>query len=455
MKIIISLFLQIFLLCSYNAKATELFNGKNLKGWKVKNGSAEFKVDNGEIVGISKKESPNTFLVTKKLYTNFILEFEVKMENGLNSGVQFRSKSYEEYHNGRVHGLQVEIDDSPRKWSGGVYDEARKGWRYPLEYNPEAKNAYKSNQWNKVKVIASGDKIATWINGINCAYLIEEEVETGFIGLQVHSIGNHDELNGKTIRWRNISLEKIDENYEFNTTATVVNYALNTLSKEEIADGWKLLWDGKTTTGWKGAKIEGFPKNGWEIKDGILSVLASEGKESENGGDIVTTKKYKNFILEVDFKFSKGSNSGIKYFVDPNLNMGKGSAIGCEFQILDDRYHPDAKKGVNGNRTIGSLYDLIRANGKEYNPFLPNEKYVNQEDWNRARIVVKDDLVQHYLNGCKVVEYRRNTQLWRAIVAYSKYKDWPEFGEAESGAILLQDHGDLVSFKNIKIKELK
>ncbi|KAA6327932.1 hypothetical protein EZS27_023118, partial [termite gut metagenome] len=135
----------------------------------------------------------------------------------------------------------------------------------------------------------------------------------------------------------------------------------NTLSQKEIKDGWALLWDGKTTNGWRGIKLSSFPQNGWKIENGILKVLKSEGKESANGGDIVSIQTYRNFILKVDFKITEGANSGVKYFVDPNMNKGEGSAIGCEYQLLDDDIHPDAKLGVAGNRTLGSLYDLIPA----------------------------------------------------------------------------------------------
>ena len=135
----------------------------------------------------------------------------------------------------------------------------------------------------------------------------------------------------------------------------------NSLTRKEKKDGWALLWDGKTTEGWRGAKLDAFPENGWVVEDGVLKVLAGNGGESTNGGDIITTRTYKNFILKVDFKITEGANSGIKYFVDPTLNKGAGSAIGCEFQILDDLRHPDAKLGVKGNRTLGSLYDLIPA----------------------------------------------------------------------------------------------
>jgi hypothetical protein len=297
-----------------------------------------------------------------------------------------------------------------------------------------------------------------WLNGIPTANLVEDVVETGFIGLQVHSIGNNEALAGKQVWWKNLRLKPAtasDVHALGDIDAPVVSYLPNELTESEKADGWKLLWDGKTTNGWRGAKLTTFPEKGWMIKDGILQIQPSDGGESTNGGDIVTEKKFKNFILEVDFIFTKGANSGIKYFVDTELNKGAGSSIGCEFQILDDDVHPDAKLGVNGNRTMGSLYDLIKADGKQFNSALPREKYVNGYDqWNRARIVVNGNIVQHFLNGIKVVEYNRGTQMWRALVAYSKYKDWPNFGEHEYGNILLQDHGNEVKFRSIKIKEL-
>jgi sugar phosphate isomerase/epimerase len=222
----------------------------------------------------------------------------------------------------------------------------------------------------------------------------------------------------------------------------------NVLTAEEAAQGWTLLWDGKTTNGWRGAKIKEFPAKGWEIKDGCLRVLPSKGKESANGGDIITTRRYRNFILKVDFKITQGANSGVKYFVDPELNKGEGSAIGCEFQILDDERHPDAKLGVGGNRTLGALYDLIAPNRSD-----PAYRF-NPNAFNTAAIIVEGSRVRHLLNDVKVVEYERNTQEFNALVAYSKYRDWENFGNHEQGHILLQDHGDEVFFKNIKIKEI-
>lgn len=431
------------------AKWVKLFNGKNLKGWTKINGTADYKVKDNTIVGISKTGTPNTFLRTKKMYDDFILEFDFKVDDGLNSGVQFRSNSFKEYKNGTVHGYQFEIDPSARAWTGGIYDESRRGWLYPLTYNPTGQKAFKNNVWNTARIEAIGNTIRTWVNGVQCSELLDDMTESGFIGLQVHSIGKNKELEGKTVSWRNIRI--MTENLEQfkspdNESIMQINAIVNTISEREAKEGWKLLWDGKTTKGWRGAKLDGFPEKGWSIENGILKAHKSDGGESTNGGDIVTTRPYKNFMLKVDFKITTGANSGIKYFVDTELNKGAGSAIGCEFQILDDAKHPDAKLGVNGNRTLGSLYDLIPA---------PKDKPFRKSFFNTAMVVVNGNHVEHWLNGVKIIEYERNNQMWNALVDYSKYKDWPNFGNAEEGLILLQDHGDEVWFQNVKIKELK
>ncbi|MDR1170606.1 MAG: DUF1080 domain-containing protein [Prevotellaceae bacterium] len=440
-----NILLIIILLSSslYAQEWTPLCNGKNLKGWKKLSGNADFKVKDGVITGISKANTPNTFLVTEKNYADFILEFDLKIDEGLNSGVQFRSQSLKEYHNGKVHGYQFEIDG---RWSGGVYDEERRGWLYNLTSNPGAINVLKQGEWNSARIEAIGNSIRTWINGVACANLWDDMTPEGFIALQVHSIGNNSALNGKTVSWKNMRICTANvAQYQTASDAPEINCVANTISPSEAKDGWKLLWDGKTTDGWRGAKIDAFPEKGWVIEDGLLKVLKGGGGESTNGGDIVTTKKYGSFILTAEFKITPGANSGIKYFVDPGLNRGEGSAIGCEFQILDDEKHPDAKLGVKGNRTVGSLYDLI--------PAIKSKRF-NITEFNTATVVVAGNHVEHWLNGIKVVEYERNSQMWNALVAYSKYRDWPDFGNAAEGYILLQDHGDEVWFRNIKIKEL-
>lgn len=424
-----------------------LFNGKNLKGWKTVNGTAEYRVVEGAIVGTSKLGTPNTFLRTDKEYGDFILELSFRVDDGLNSGIQFRSRSTPEYDEGRVHGYQYEIDPSPRAWSGGIYDEARLGWLYPLTTNPAAQRAFRSDDWNQVRIEAIGNRIRTWINGVPAADILDAQTPAGFIALQVHAIGD-PALEGKQVRWKEIRIltEGLDAAKLPETGLRQFNCIPNTISEREAAEGWKLLWDGSTSEGWRSARGPEFPRKGWQMKDGLLTVEKADGAEAGNGGDIITTRKYRNFVLSVDFQITRGANSGVKYFVNPDINdTPEGSAIGCEFQILDDKVHPDAKLGVKGNRKLGSLYDLIPA--PDSKPFRPGF-------FNTAVVVVRGNHVEHWLNGVKIVEYERNNPMWNALVAYSKYRNWVDFGNFESGHILLQDHGDEVRFKNIKIKEL-
>ena len=441
----------------YAQEWQDLFNGKNLKGWQQLDGSAEFRVEEGTIVGISILEMPNSFLATKERYGDFILEYEMKMDRGLNSGVQFRSRALLPDGTERVNGYQVECDDhDDRPWAGGIYEEADRGWLYPMSYHPEVTGVNKRGDWNRIRVEAVGNTIRTYINGVNFANLVDEGRSEGFIALQVHSI-NDPAQEGKAIRWRNIRIltgEPARYCWTEVDLAPEVSYLNNALTPQQKATGWKLLWDGESTQGWRGAWLEHFPEQGWTIEDGALRVEASDGAESANGGDIVTVERYRDFILEVDFMITAGANSGIKYFVDTDLNTGEGSAIGCEYQILDDQLHPDADLGVEGNRTLASLYDLIPANALLFGEDNRQKRFNGAGRWNRARIEVRGAIVTHYLNGVKVVEYERGTQMWKALVAYSKYAKWPAFGEAPSGHILLQDHGNEVSFRTIKLLEL-
>lgn len=424
----------------------ELFDGETLDGWTQKGGEAKYEVRDGFIVGTTVHNTPNSFLATDKMYDDFILELEYKVDPSMNSGIQIRSNSFPYYMDGRVHGYQVEIDPSERAWSGGIYDEGRRGWLNPLEGNPEAQKAFKQNEWNHYRVEAIGDTLKTWVNGIPASHLVDEKTSTGFIALQVHSIGK-EQKEGTEILWRNIkiltdSVQKYSKESPIQSILTK-----NQLTIDEQKNGWKLLWNAKTTEGWRGAKLDNFPDKGWVIENGELTVLASEGEESAAGGDIVTVDTYGDFELKVDFKLTEGANSGIKYYVNTDLNKGAGSSIGLEYQILDDERHPDAKLGNHeGSRTLASLYDLIQADQKKpVNPI---------GEWNSAYIISKENHVEHWLNGVKVLEYERKSDEYRKLVSESKYVKWPAFGEADKGHILLQDHGDRVSFKNIKIRPI-
>ena len=434
---------------------TELFNGKNLDGWVQRGGLAEYKVEDGTIVGISTINTPNTFLCTPRDYSDFILEYEFKIDPQLNSGVQIRSQSFSSPTDlvwegkkitipvDRVHGYQIEIDGDPQKnrWaSGGIYDEARRGWLYPgplggdtLQFSEQGRKIFNQRDWNKVRVEAIGNSLKTTLNGTLCASIEDSLTKSGFIGLQVHSIGKDKNKEGTQVRWRNLRIQE------------VAMQDANTLSSEEKSAGWSLLWDGKTNNGWRSVRGPDFPTGGWEIKDGVLIINETGGAESASAGDIITKAKYSNFELQLEFKITPGANSGIKTFVDPDLNKGPGSAIGPEFQILDDEHHPDAKLGRDGNRTIGSLYDMKTA--------PTTKKVMPIGEWNHARILSDNKRLTYWLNGEKTIDIERGAKEWRDLVAISKYKIWPNFGELKEGHILLQDHGNQVFYRNIKIRD--
>ncbi|MEQ6121260.1 DUF1080 domain-containing protein [Reichenbachiella sp. MALMAid0571] len=189
-----------------------LFDGKTFNGWEKLGGDATYRVNEGMIVGTTAppSDTSNTFLVTKKNYDNFVLEFEVFLDlapnNYHNSGVQIRSHSLPELSNGLVHGYQVEIDPDTTARSGGIYDEGRRGWVHDLRDNPQAKKAYKPGEWNHFKVIADGPGIKTWVNGVPAANYTDNLDSEGFIGLQVHATDSDKPLN---IKWRNIRVKLI------------------------------------------------------------------------------------------------------------------------------------------------------------------------------------------------------------------------------------------------------
>ncbi len=433
---------------------TPLFNGSDLSNWEQKNGSAIFRIDGNEIVGISKRDTPNSFLCTKTLYSDFILELEVKIDPLLNSGIQIRSQSKKDYYDGAVHGYQVEVDPSARAYTGGIYDESRRGWLYPLSQNERGRKAFRQAQWNHLRIEAVGTSIRVWLNGVNTTNLSDNWTAEGFIALQVHSISD-PALEGKEVRWRNINIKTTDlekARTAMHPAVEELNLVPNTLTPWEEQNGWRLLWDGKTTEGWRSVLHTDFPETGWYIADGTLCIRGKTNDEEPRPGDIITVDQFHNFDFRLEFKLTKGANSGIKYFVDPTLSQQAGHGIGLEYQLLDDAHHPDAHNGLKGNRKLGALYDLIPAQNLS-RPGVPIG-FRGTGQWNQARIVAKDDAIEHWLNGYKIVEYKRKTQQFRALVAYSKYAALDGFAEIASGHILLQDHDDDVAFRSIKIKPL-
>ena len=442
----------------------DLFNGTNLDGWEQHSGAAKYFAADGCIVGESVTNTGNSFLCPLKTYGDFEMELDCLVDDALNSGVQFRSDLFPEAHTlhldgktirlpaDRLHGYQCEIDmDSKRNrmWTGGIYDEMRREWLFPgklggdpEEFTAQGRTASKRGEWNHLRIRCAGTAIKTWLNGEVRADFCDAMTLSGRIGLQVHAVGKDPAKAGMKVKFRNLRLREI----------TVEN---NTLAADEQRAGWKLLWDGKTSAGWRSAKSENFPAHGWTMQAGVLTVHDNQGEESAGGGDIITRQRYADFELMADFRVTPGANSGIKIFVQPNISpvdkktgekTAVGSAIGCEFQILDDALHPDAKLGRDGDRTIGSLYDLM--------PAPKDKKVFPVGEWNHARILSRGQHVEFWLNDQKTVEFERGSEDFRKVVAESKFKNIPGFGEWPDGHILLQEHGNEVSYRNVKIRVL-
>ncbi|MHC4460522.1 MAG: family 16 glycoside hydrolase [Planctomycetota bacterium] len=200
-------------------KWEKLFDGKTLNGWIQRNGKAKYEVVDGTIVGTTVLKTPNSFLCTEKMYTDFILEVEFLADPGINSGIQIRSHSHKNYKDGRVHGYQVEIDTSKRAWSGGIYDEARRGWLNNLKDNPKAQKAFKNGKWNHYRIEAVRNRIRTWVNGVAAADLNDSMTAKGFISLQVHG----SKTAGNKIRWRNIRIKDLTGTARPELTALIVD----------------------------------------------------------------------------------------------------------------------------------------------------------------------------------------------------------------------------------------
>ena len=405
-----------------------LFHKKDLSDFQQLNGTADYRLEKDEIIGTSKLNTPNSFLATKKTYSDFILELEVFIEEGLNSGIQIRSATNDSL--GYVFGYQVEIETSERRWAGGIYDEARRGWLYPLSRNEKGQNAWQNGQWNHYRIEAIGRTIKTWVNGIQCANLVDDWTAEGFIALQVHSIGKAAQ-EGKETRWRNLRIltENVAE-YAAKSSdyAPEISYLNNELTEWEKANGWRLLWDGKTSTGWKGR----FPIN------------SNVCIEPELRHQIYTIDQFKNYELSVDFRMREYSGGGIGFgYRKDTLNAFPGYI----FRIANDEI------AVRKTQTLGALADImLPVNLSENNRTEKRVAWNGQ--FNRARIVVRGSKVEHWLNEIKIVEIDVNNLAIEERLKNSYLSNFSISSYLPTGHISL--HGGYgLEFKNIKIKELE
>ncbi|MCF8379603.1 MAG: DUF1080 domain-containing protein [Bacteroidales bacterium] len=214
-------------------------------------------------------------------------------------------------------------------------------------------------------------------------------------------------------------------------------------TENKAEKNWIWLFDGSSTDNWRDTKSDQFPEHGWVVEGDALTVLGKT-EEEPGGHDIITKQQYSNFELELEVKLTEGANSGIKYFVTDSFPGNEGKFLGLEYQLIDNERHPDAQLGRDGNRKMGALYDLI--------PLIENYSINPPGEWNKVRIIVDSNQVEHWLNDKKIIEFDRHSPFFKDLVLASKYKDLEKFGELDQGRILLQGHGNDVSFRAIKIR---
>ncbi len=371
MKWFLLFILVLFFSCGQSNKTSKtsdwelLFNEQNLNNWEVRNGTAEYSIEEKVLVGTAKLNTPNTFLCTKRMYDDFILELELKVDKPLNSGIQIRSNSIPDYQKGRVHGYQVEVDPSQRAFSGGIYDEGRRDWIYPLCENSAGRKGFKNDVWNKYRIEAIGPSIRVWVNGIQTANLRDDLTSEGFIGLQVHDIGKDSSMVGKTVQWRNIkiatnNLEKLQTPDDGKTPE--INLVPNQLSEREKKEGYELIFTNTDT------------------------IILKEGEPI----DFATAE---NFDLKFDFLIGENPEGGIEYFSNKNGEK-------CSFQIIDNNSLPQAKQ--KGDQSLASLKGMIASQ----NICVPggDRDFRGLGKWNTGRIIVKNGKIEHWMNGYKMVE---------------------------------------------------
>lgn len=344
-----------------------IFNGKDLEGWVQRGGKAVYTIEDGCIVGTTAKDTPNSFLCTKRTYGDFVLELEVKADESLNSGIQIRSQCFDHPTEffwkgktqtipaGRVHGYQVEVDHRPeRRWSGGIYEEGRRTWLNPLATNSPASLAYKFGEWNKYRIVCEGDSLKTWINGVPAADLLDAMTVEGFIALQVHS---HAKA-GLQVRFRNIRLQDLGRHV------------------------WRKAWNGED---FSQAHIIG--KGTWRVENGVIH--ATHPKEEKEFSHLVSDGRLDDFTVRLTYKAVKG-NSGLYFRID---ETGATGVSGFQAEI-------DAEKDAGG---------LYETNGRAWvsKPSPEDVKgWFKPQDWNAMIVYARGRRIATDVNYHRAAELR-------------------------------------------------
>lgn len=408
-----------------------LFDGNilaGLRGYRMEG----FPVKTWEVTPDYLKTIPgrSVDLITEQVFEDFEFEFEWKVPPGGNSGVMYRVAEINAptYHSGPEY--QV-LDDT--RHPDGRNPKTTSGSLYALIAPSDEKQLEAVGSWNKSRIVMENGQVEHWLNGKKVVEyewnsskvreLIREskfaawpefmQQTSGHIAIQHHG----EEAWFRNIRVRNLG-----------TTPS------NQLSKSEKRAGWKLLFDGSSTAHWRGIGQEDFPKKGWKVQDGVLL-----HQDDAGGGDIITREKFSEFDFRFDWKIGPGGNSGVKYFI-----MEDRGAIGHEYQLLDDAGPVDARD--RNDHMTSSFYDVLPPSAQL--PLKPSG------EWNQSRIVVRDDIVQHWLNGAMVLEYNLDSSEVKRAIQDSKFRNYDVFGTHVEGQILLQDHGDEIAFRNLKIRDL-
>lgn len=347
-------------------KWTPLLAGNDFTGWSQKGGKADYAISNGVVTGKSVLNTPNSFMCTDRNYGDFVLEYEFKVDERLNSGVQIRSNSLPEYHKGQVHGYQVEIDPDVKRgrlWSAGIYDEGRRGWLNPLD-KPEheaVRKALKPGDWNKVRVEATGPQLRTWLNDVSAADLVDSLTQTGFIGLQVHGVGAEKSHEGLAVEWRGLRIQDLGHHE------------------------WHPLMAGNSLKGFTPT-----PGGKWEMTGGVLTGTspASEPKH----GILLSEKNYGDFCIRFQFRVTSG-NSGFYFRCEPVADAVAVAGFQAE---VDDKMDTGGIYETGGRGWVAQV-DLAKIGDAKQPIYKPGE-------WGEMVVTTLGDRYVIHVNGQRTVD---------------------------------------------------